>query len=363
MSKFNVISADSHVAEPADLWQHYMEDRYRDRAPHVRQDKDTDVFVCPGIDDFSVGLLAPAGTEPSKLNRKGRYEDSRKGGWDPDERIKDEDLDSVDAEVLYPTLGMRMYKVEDVEYQDALFRAYNTWMADFCKAYPERLKGIGLISLTDIEKGMAETRRAKQLGLCGVMISSTPEDDQLYLGGSYDPFWKLAQDLDLPVSLHLFTGTKAHKGSTHWLVEYSTSPYWVQRSLTALVFGGIFEKFPKLKVVSVENDIGWVPNLLERIDHAYERHHQWSSTTGLLKRKPSEYFRDHIYLTFIRDHAGIELRHRAGLGNLMWSNDYPHTDSVWPHSKQVIASLFKGVPEHEKRMIVCENAAKLYHFA
>ncbi len=362
MTAFNVISADSHVAEPSDLWQRYLAPAFRSRAPHVRHDKDTDVFVCEGLDDFSVGLLAPAGTDPARLNRKGRYEDSRKGGWDPHARIKDEELDGVDAEVLYPTLGMRMYKVADNRFQDGLFDAYNNWMADFCKAYPSRHKGIAMISLEDIEKGMAETKRAAKLGLCGVMISSTPEDHEIYTSGKYDPFWALAQDLGLPVSLHLFTGTKAHKGIGHWLIEYTVSPHWVQQSLAALVFGGVFEKFPRLKVVSVENDIGWVGNFLERIDHAYERHHHWSGTTGNLKRKPSEYFRDHVFLTFMRDHSGIELRHRIGLNNIMWSNDYPHTDSVWHHSREVIASLFKGVPEAEKRLVVCENAAELYGF-
>jgi predicted TIM-barrel fold metal-dependent hydrolase len=360
MSTYNVISADSHVAEPADLWQRYIDPAFRARAPRMRRDPDTDYFVCEGLNDFPVGLLAPAGTDPTKLQRKGRYEDSRKGGWDPHERMKDTALDGVDAEVLYPTLGMMMYRVEDVPFQDGLFRAYNNWMADFCKAYPDRLKGIGLISLADMERGMTEARRVAQLGMGGVMIASTSNDPDLYMGTRYDPFWALCQELDLPVSLHLFTGGKAHIGIAHWLVEYTTSPRWVQVSLTSLVFGGVFARFPRLKVVSVENDVGWAGNLLERMDHAYERHRHWSSTSAGLTRPPSEYFHDHVFLTFMRDHSGIELRHRVGIKNMMWSNDYPHTDSIWPESQQVIASLFKGVPQTEKRRIVCENAAELY---
>ncbi|MEE9285608.1 MAG: amidohydrolase family protein [Dehalococcoidia bacterium] len=362
MADYRIISADSHVAEPGDLWQNYMEPGLRGRAPHVRHDPDTDVFVCEGLDDFNVGLLAPAGADPEKLSRKGRYGDSRKGGWDPHERLKDMAIDGVDAEVIYPTLAMRMYKVEDVEFQDGLFRAYNAWLADYCDAYPDRLKGIAVVSLGEIERAMAETRRAAQLGLRGVMVSSTPQENGLYTDPRYDPFWALCQDLDLPVSLHLFTGTKAHVSINHWLVEYTVSPHWVQQSVAALVFGGVFVRFPRLKVISVENDIGWVGTFLERIDHAYERHRHWSSTTAGLTRSPSDYFHDHIYLTFMRDHTGIDIRHRIGLGNIMWSNDYPHTDSVWPQSRQVLASLFHGVPEAERRQIVCDNAARLYHF-
>ncbi|MCH8192012.1 MAG: amidohydrolase [Chloroflexi bacterium] len=363
MARYDVISADSHVAEPGDLWQNYMESPLRQRAPHVRTEADTDVFVCEGLDDFNVGLLAPAGTDPKKLSRKGRYADSRKGGWDPDERLKDMATDGVDAEVIYPTLAMRMYKVADVEFQDALFRAYNSWLSDFCNAYPDRLKGIAVVSLDDIERGMAETRRAAALGLRGVMVSSTPQEHELYTDLRYDPFWSLCQELDLPVSLHLFTGSKAHTTIDHWLVEYTVSPHWVQQSVAALIFGGVFVRFPRLKVISVENDIGWAGTFLERIDHAYERHRHWSSTSAGLTRRPSDYFHDHVYLTFMRDHTGIEIRHRIGLDNIMWSNDYPHTDSIWPHSREVIVSLFEGVPEAEKRRIVCDNAAELYHFA
>ncbi len=362
MSTYNVISADSHVAEPADLWQRYIDPAFRARAPRVRHDPDTDVFLCEGLSEWAVGLLAPAGTDPAKLQRKGRYEDSRKGGWDPHERMKDMALDGVDAEVLYPTLGMMMYKVTDLEFQDALFRAYNNWMGDLCAAYPDRLKGIALISLADVEKGMAETRRAAARGLRGVMISSTPDDYGRYTDPRYDPFWGLCQDLGLPVSLHLFTGTKAHVNINHWLIEYTVSPHWVQQSLAAMLFGGVFERFPRLKVVSVENDIGWAGNFLERIDHAYERHRHWSATSAGLRRRPSEYFRDHVSMTFMRDHSGIDIRHRIGLKNLLWSNDYPHTDSIWPHSREVIESLFKGVPEAERRRVVCENAAELYGF-
>jgi predicted TIM-barrel fold metal-dependent hydrolase len=141
-------------------------------------------------------------------------------------------------------------------------------------------------------------------------------------------------------------------------------PSWIQRSIAAMIFGGVFERHPDLIVLSVESDIGWIGNFLERMDHAFGRFRFLQGTGGVsADRLPSDYFHRNVRATFMRDKTGLATRHQIGLGNILWSSDYPHADSTWPESQKVIAEQFAGVPEGEKRRILSENAAALYGFS
>ena len=366
MTKFNIISADSHVVEPPHTWTTYISPRFKDKAPHLVHEKDTDIFYCEGVKLIGIGTAGGAGKPPEQLRPQGRFEvDVPKGAWDPKARLADLAKDGVEAEVVYPTIAMGMYGLTDSGFQHACFQAYNTWLAqDFCAAYPNIFKGIGLISLDDIESAVMEARRCKELGLAGLMIALYPVDDRQYSSPQYDPFWAVAQELELPVSLHIATERGAKgigtKKKTVGDVSVHASP--VMRSIADIIFGGVFERFPNLKVVSAENDVGWASYFQERLDYIFKFRrplHAMSLKGDVL---PSQQFRRNVYMTFIWDTVGVKSRDLIGVNNILWSSDYPHGASMWPNSRQVIEDHMVGVSAADRRKIVAENAARLYGF-
>jgi len=376
MSEMHVMSADSHVMEPADFWATRLDVKYRDQAPRVvKNDRGAGyVFVAPGISPFPVAGgfgTGRSGTELKEHLSKG-YEAARPSGWDPAERIKDQDIDGVEAEVLYTTLGMRLFSLDDAGLQRACFGAYNDWLAEFCSYNPKRLVGNALVSLEDIGEGIKELERCARIGLRGAMIWGSAPEDRPYSSRIYDPFWQAASELEMPLSLHVITGRGRESklevdpktgnivslaGPTR-LEMYANVIHEIQRSLTSLIVSGVLERFPRLKLVSAENDVGWLPHYMYRLDHAWEKYS--ALTSEPLPLKPSDYMRRQLWATFQDDPVGPGTYKFFGTNNYMWASDFPHTDSTWPNSRKVIERDFVGVPDDVTRKIVFENAAKLY---
>ena len=360
MSNAQVISSDSHVYEPGEMWSRLIDPKFRDRAPRIERQGEVDRFIVDGLPPHPIGAQAVAGRDPKLFTKEGKHEDGRKGGWEPNARLVDMDKDGVAAEVLYPTLAFSMYRIGDLDYRVACMDAYNRWMAEFCNAGKGRLIGLGLVSLHDIESAQRQLKDIASLGLKGACITAVAPEDKPFGHADYEPFWAAAQDSQTPLSLHVFTESKATQESADFLVRYSVVPARIQQTITTFISYGVLEKFPGLKLVSVEVDVGWIPNYLQRIDHAFERHRHWTGTGQRLTMQPSEYFRRQVNATFMEDRAGVLLRHQAGLHNIMWASDYPHADSTWPNSQKVIAAQFEGVPEDEKRRITHDNVLDLY---
>jgi predicted TIM-barrel fold metal-dependent hydrolase len=362
--RYTVISADSHVIEPPDLWLMHMEPAFRDRAPRVvRQADGNDYFLCEGQPPASMMAMANAGQRPEVMRQSSRYDEILPGSWDPTARLKDMAADGVDAEVVYPSLCMRMFKLQDPPFLQACLRAYHDWAAEFSAAHPKQLKAIAMVPVDDMPWAVAELRRVAKKGLCGVMIPGTPMPAQGFDTAYHDPFWAAAEELHLPVSLHATAGRVHELDTSRYYSSYGTLPHFIAESISDLIFSRVFERFPTLRIISAENDIGWIANVLERLDHFYQRYRFRRNSHlagGLL---PSQVWRQHVWATFIRDKAGVYIRHHIGLNNIMWSSDYPHSDSTWPNSQRVLADHFTGVPEQERRQIVCENAARMYGFA
>jgi len=365
-----IISADSHVSEPGDLWTTRITAAYRERAPHLEARGEMgDFMVADGILPMPVGLGIAAPRDPKDIKFFGvKYEEARPGGWDPDARLKDQDIDGVSAEVLYPTLTMPMFAIPDGGYQHACFQAYNDWLTDFCRSHPQRLVGIGLISLHDIDAAVSEIARIATLGLRGAMIRGDSPEDCPYGDPHYDPLWAALQDNNLPVSLHILTSGKrqslnpsAQAGSR--MAGVMTVIHYIQRSIADMIFNRVFERFPKLKVVSAENDIGWIAHYMGRMDHAYNRHRAWMMRGRELEKKPSEYFREHIYLTFQDDWVAFAMKDLCNTRRLMWANDFPHSDSTWPWSQDILAEHTKNLTEQEKNWILHDNVAELYNIS
>jgi predicted TIM-barrel fold metal-dependent hydrolase len=372
MASLRVISADSHMMEPPDLWTERLVMKYGDRTPQVKLTSKGHLFVAPGVRPFAVAGGFGAGRSGTELKEhlKHGYESARPGGWDPVERIKDQDIDGVEAEVLYTTLGMPLFGLDDAQMQRDCFAVYNDWVAEFCSHNPRRLHAIALISLEDIGEGVKELTRCANRGLKGAMIWGSAPIDRPYYSEVYDPFWAAAQDLQMPLSLHVITakdqapGPKpapAQRTPGHMVTMrgYMGLIHEVQRSMTDIVAGGVLERFPRLQIVSAENDTGWLPHYMYRMDHAFEKFGALNDDQPL-KMKPSDYVRRQMWATFQDDPTGPAGYRSFGENNYMWASDFPHTDSTWPHSREVITKDFSGVPENVTSKIVFDNANRLY---
>ncbi|MEE9149185.1 MAG: amidohydrolase family protein [Candidatus Tectomicrobia bacterium] len=205
-------------------------------------------------------------------------------------------------------MNVQLFGIQDKALQEACFRAYNDWLAEFVSYDPSRFVGLGLICLMDVPDGVKELQRCAKKGLKGAMIWASPPEDHDHGDPIYDPFWAAAQDLNMPLSLHILTGraqeSRGDPRSTR-IARYMSLPHEVQRAISTMISCGVLERFPGLKIVSSENDIGWVPHFLARLDHAFKKFRYLDGSE--LKMLPSEYFQRQIWATFQDDRVGVWL--------------------------------------------------------
>jgi predicted TIM-barrel fold metal-dependent hydrolase len=285
-----------------------------------------------------------------------------RGGWDPNARIADQERDGVAAEVIYPTVGMILCNHRDFDYKKACFDAYNLWIAEYCDPHRDRLIGVGQTAMRSVEEGIEDLRKMKELGLKGVMMPGNPKLED-YDNPIYDPFFEAAVDLEMPLSFHILTSSQDNfqtRGPK--LNSFLSIIRGCQDIMGTFILGGVFERNPKLKLVCVEADAGWVPHYMYRMDHAYDRHRYWLPA-GQLTKMPSEYFREHIYTTFQDDWVAFRMKDMCNIRRLMWANDFPHSDSTWPHSQELLRKHTQGLNEQEKNYILHDNVTELYHLA
>lgn len=371
MSSDLIISSDSHVFEPPDLWTQRIDQAFRDRAPRLQRIGEVDQIVIEDGQPFAgIGLISNAGARfeaPETISDHGRFEEVHTGGYDPAQHIVDMGLDGVHGEVLYPSLGLSLFKVPDTAFQSAIFRAYNDWLAEFCRADSHRLKGLAMINLDDIQGGIHELERAAKLGLCGAMIAEYPLEARRYMEPEYEPFWAAAQDLRMPLSLHTATRREGNPtGSvTRTLKDASrraTKAFLPALSMCDMIFSGVFERYPKLIVAIVEFELSWVPYVLTNMEYAYRERHEEAFYRFANGMTPGDFYRRNIVLSFQEDDIGIRLRDVIGVDNMMWGSDYPHSESTFPRSREVLDRILKGVPMDERAKVVGLNAAQLYNF-
>ncbi len=364
-----IISADSHVFEPVNLWESRIDKKYRERGPRFVADyqgKPGTFFVCDGIVPRAIDSIAAAGIPKEDLVKfkNVHHRDLRPGGYDPVERLKDQDIDGVSGEVLYATYAMQLYQIQEAELQEAAFHTYNEWLVEMCSQSPQRLKGLALISVYNVDRAVKALQHWVKRGLCGAMIACVPPEGTEYSDPLYEPFWAAAEELGAPISIHTLTSnrtasyrfTRDKRGAA----RYPENPMEVMLTVGEILTSTLFDRHPKLKVVLAEADTGWLPWLLERVDRGHLR---YGGQNGIhLKLKPSEYFHRNMMAALIQDRVGVYTRAFTGADNLMWSSDYPHTDTTWPKSRQSIAHDFEGVSASDLVKMTYTNAAKLYGF-
>jgi predicted TIM-barrel fold metal-dependent hydrolase len=314
----------------------------------------------------------------------GLYDDGKKGIrrlTDPDLRVKDQDRDGVQAEVLYGILGATS-RVTDPEAAVEMVRIYNDWLADFVEAKPGRFVGLAAIPNNPIEAAIAEVERvAKRGALRGLDIANSADLKPLW-DPYWNPLWDAIDATKLPLHFHtvsgyvpddirkiMFLGADPSRAK---LPDAPDVPMPVARAafasnitqfqmnmasiLTSMIFAGIFEHHQNMKLVLGESGIGWIPYVLQRMDSEWEDQFKDLS----LKMPPSEYWKRQCYATYQTDPIGVKLIDALGADKIMWGSDFPHPDGIWPDSQEYIAKELGHLPADVRRKVICENAGKLY---
>ena len=366
-----VLSSDSHVFEPPDLWQTRIDKAFRDRAPRIERIDGGDYVVVEKDQVLSgIGLISSTGARfeaPETISPEGRFEDVRRGGYDPAQHIADMALDGVAGEVLYPSQGLFYFKIADPALMSGIFRTYNDWLAEFCRTDPARLKGVAMINLDDVEDAIQELERTARLGLCGAMITEYPAEDRRYDQPEYEKFWAAAASLDMPLSLH--TATRRHgkirgagPGTLRDASSRATKAFYPALSMCDMIFSGVFERHPRLMLAIVEFELAWAPNVLTGMDYTYRERHGEALYRFKNGTVPSDFFHRNVVLSFQEDAIGIRLRDVIGADNMMWGSDYPHSESTFPQSRQILSEILDGVPDDEQAKIAALNTARVYNF-
>jgi uncharacterized protein len=368
---FRLVSADSHVAEPPDLWTTRIDGRFRDRAPRLVSNDNGDAYVMDGLASrgTGIGLLAtkPKYANPdTRFGMEGRWADVPEGAYNPDARARELDREGIEAELLYTTAGLGLFALRDHEFRYACMRAFNDWLAEHCSGAPKRLFGVAMIATDDIDRGIAELERCVEIGLRGAMVTIGQKSGESYGDPRFEKFWSLAEQLETPVSLHVAATETAWKNTGSQFVDFACVFTPTMYAITSMIFSGLFDRHPKLKVLSVENDASWPLAVLERMDDRWTHDKLWASSTGpeagiTSDRTPSEIFHDHVACTFMRDRTAIVNRDIIGRQNLMWGADFPHFDGAWPDSAALLERQFAGVPIEDQIAIGRNNAITFYN--
>lgn len=376
---YRVISADCHIDLgwlPPDLFTANARARLRDRMPYVVDGERGAVWVSKKGARFGLqNGMGSAGREyvPGQIQRSDRmaemglYADGRKGIrrlTDPDLRIKDQDLDGIQAEILYGILGASQ-RLRDPEAATEMTRIYNEWLAGFCAVHPHRFAGLASIPNHDVPGALEEVERViERGGLRGLEIANTR--DMLPLNDpSWVPLWEAVDACGLPLHIHTIGGHRPdvdsmppRQGRQAFAIYITGFQLGMAKILLELILGGVLEAYPNINVVIGESGIGWIPYILERMDMEWEE--QFKDLT--LTAKPSDYWHRQCKATYQSDRVGIRLLDVIGVDNIMWGSDFPHPDGVWPDSIAFIEAELGHLAEKDRHKIVCGNAARLYGF-
>jgi predicted TIM-barrel fold metal-dependent hydrolase len=386
MPEFKLISADSHVNESPEAWERVQRE-YGERAPRVVKDPPgvpkgvwliIDGLPPIGCSHYSKGQAVGKERgisevemekhfETIRFNERFRYEDYP-GGWEPAARLKDQDADGIEAEVLFPSPTRQLYSIVDEPFQRAIFRSYNEWLHGFCSHDPKRLVGLAMISILNIEHAVEDILRYAKLGFRGVQIPTRIKNSGYY-EPKYEPMWAALEETGMVVNVH----TSATQGvaRTHYegprevdprtqSVGFASKQAPAQQFLGNLIFSGVFDRHPKLRVVCAEFDVGWVANLVQQVDYWFGRASTFDAERNVNRLPPSEYFKQNAFFTYQDDRAGVLTTPVYGADNFLWASDYPHGVTTWPYSRETVDRNCEGIDAVAKRNINRENAVKLY---
>lgn len=374
-----VADSDMHIFEPPDLWERYIAPEWKHAAPIGLTELRRDMRV-----KVKSHVLLRLGTiRPSrpgdvwKAAQESPYTKAEAQGWSPETQREAMDAEGLDLAVLYPTRGLFVLGLDtkqmvgtdglEPEFAAAIARAYNDWLFDFCKPHPARMLGAGMVAPHDVTSAVAEARRcATELGFKAIFLAPGTVGRRQWHDPYYDPLWAACEQLDIAVGFH-------GGGQNHLRPDFSleifdrlmmwhtfSQPLGIMATAVSLTAGGVCERFPKIRFALMEGNCSWAPWLFYRLDEHYE----WLGALEApdLTMKPSEYLLRNCWLSVEADEETvIQYVDRFGDRNLVFSTDYPHADSKFPHAIDAFRTL--PLSEASKKRILWDNWSRLYGVA
>jgi predicted TIM-barrel fold metal-dependent hydrolase len=374
---YKVISADDHIDlrwMPADLWSARLPRHLRERGPQVKDTDNGPHWFCDGQMWGAWGFYTGAQGSGIKwaLEVGGEMREGELRPTTPELRLADMDRDGVDASVMYgPT---DPFVIEDPGLRRAVYQVYNDWLIEFDSACPERLLGVAQLPMDDAAMARDEMQRLAKKGMRLFNVLAARADPPVY-DASWEPFWALAQELDVPIAFHLAVdvrrGANAPQPAVNPVVAGATRTtlgmqgFQLVEPLAGLIFNGVLDRYPRVKVIMAEAGLAWVPHMIQSFDYYHRRLREGRvSVAGgepyLPELKPSEYFPRQVWVTFQDDPLGMKMLGLLDEDRVMWASDYPHPASTWPFSQQVIEAQMQHLSPEVKRKILCDNARTLY---
>jgi predicted TIM-barrel fold metal-dependent hydrolase len=385
-----LVDVDAHVVEPADVWSSRLPARFRDVGPRIVHAPAGEIKLVgssyeesPGTEgpdsvawwfyeDRKTALkryIAAAGVPADEVTLTGiRYEDMRPGCYDRDARLADMDINGVEAQMCFPNYprfcGQIFLWGKDKELAELCVRAYNDWMVEeWCGPSGGRLIPLCIVPLWDPALAAAEVRRNAARGVRAVAFSELPS----YLGlesihsGHWDPFFEACSETGTTLAMHIGSGTKTPQTSADapeavgGTIIFGNSA----ASLVDFLFSGVLHRYPNLKLLYAEAQIGWIPYVLERADDVWFTHRGWAHGQLHCPELPSTYYYRQVYSCFFKDPVGVKLLDQVGIDNVMFETDYPHQDGTWPRSRQIAGEHFGHLPQEQIDKIARGNAISL----
>jgi predicted TIM-barrel fold metal-dependent hydrolase len=380
-SRRAVVDADAHLDPPYEMWREYLPANLRELAPFIEEGEEHDWVVFEGERHPLKMINNQAGREGKDFKMSGKRSQMR-AAWLPELRLNDMNTDGINAAVLF---GGGPLGTANSELYIASFEAYNRWLWDFCGADRKRLVGVAYLPMRDIDETLRLLREAARLGHRtvnipafpqsadgistsarvkairsgqGAALTGDPTGGRSYAEPEFDRLWAELCALDMTVTIHLGGRIPRFGEKQHFLSDMVMSKLAMAEPIAIAIFTGIFQRFPKLRFVSVESGVGWFAFMAEYMDRTWEKQRHWTESS--LTEKPSFYMDRNVFGSFINDRIGILNRDLPGGRNIMWSSDYPHSETSFPRSHSVIARDFEGIPETDIEDIVYKRAKHIY---
>ncbi len=364
--KYRVISADGHVETPPDGWVARVPAKFRDRAPHlIRLPNGADGWLVEGQPMLHNGQNIK-GRGPVKFANTSYFNPDgtlREGAGGGRQRLHEQDLDGIDAEVLFAPVFVARFieSIHDKDVYLSIVQAYNSWLIEeYCSVAPDRLIPNALIPISGIDHAVAELHRAVGLGFKSVQLQQypngsgapKPEDDR---------FWETALSLGLALSPHLNFGGVVWRGDPRsdtslWSAEAAMTqhaPSAPAATLAQMIVHGVFDRFPELRFYFAELNCAYIPGMVYYMDRNYHEFNDWFQVS--LKKEPSEYVLEHCLFGMVRDVPMLHMGDLVSLDHFAWGSDFPHSVGTYPNSKQFIKEHFGGIDEGLRRKILVEN--------
>jgi len=372
---FRVIDSDLHVLEPREVWERYLDPKYRDRAPKYMGDSGTTRRYWWMVGDQPVPpwANAPDVAGPNAYLRSRNaevYEPLTERGYDAKCALEAMDIEGIDIAIMFRTYAHMLTSIDDLEpdFATALCRAFNDWLTDYCKADPVRMKAAAIVSLHDPDLAAEEARRAVQeKGHIAVVLLPMPVNGRYLNAPECDALWSTVERLDVPFAFHGTSGGATKDYVTNRFVGHpnyrtlnhaASFPLELMLALGSMTAGGVLERFPHLRVAFLEGNCAWLPWWLHRLDDQWKKYGGGEAVR--LSALPSEYFKRQCFIgTDVDEELLPTVIDDIGDDNIVVSTDYPHVDGAYPHAVDTFLAL-EGVSDSSKRKILADNCTRLY---